>query len=449
MGGRREMCVRRVLALALWGMVAADALAVIGMTPLRVDVYARPGMATPFELTLMNTTPSPRTVRLVVQRVEVDEDGTVSMIEENANTPTSNTLESPSTARRGPDVRSLISIDEGNEIALGPGEKRVIHCSVNLPPDARDEYLAMILADPGPEEMPVYGNINRRINVVFRIGAQVFIVSGIRQVIGSGNDEEVLVRRLKPEFYNVEISELEVVLPKEGENPSVLSVVGKMENRSTTFISPVVRASLRDVANRRIVEETVLKHGFDMVFANTTRRFRGAFDSPLQPGKYQLSVEVDWGEARQRARKELAFELTSPIAGNKPPSKGVIEVSLSKALITLRPGETSRGRVTIKNTYTEPIRVTPTFADESLFNEWFQFSPSRVVIPANSERTIQIAVRAARESPQMTQKVLIEMVPTTFSGTSFAPTETKTIEATVRVLPPKSASGDGEAPPSP
>ena len=41
----------------LWSIVAVvDARAVIGMTPLRVDVYARPGVTTPFELTLLNTT---------------------------------------------------------------------------------------------------------------------------------------------------------------------------------------------------------------------------------------------------------------------------------------------------------------------------------------------------------------------------------------------------------
>jgi hypothetical protein len=426
-----------------WSVAVVDARAVIGMTPLRVDVYARPGIATPFELTLINTTPSPRTVRLIVQRVEVDEDGNVAMIEENAETGPTNALSGDSERPRGPDVRALVTIDEGNEIALGPAEKRVIHCSVNLPPDARDEYLAMVLADPGPEEMPVYGNTSRRINVVFRIGVQVFIVSGIRQVIGSGDNEEVLVRRLKPEFYNVDVSELEFVLPKAGDNPSVLSVAGKIVNASTTFISPVVRASLRDVANRRIVEETVLKHGFDMVLANTSRRFRGSFDAPLQPGKYQLTVEVDWGDERQRTRKDISIELTTAIAGNRPPSKGVIELSMSKALISLRPGETSRGRITIKNTYDEPIRVTPTFSDESLFNDWFKFSPARVVIPAKSERTIQVAVRADRESPQLTQKVVIGMVPVTFSGTSFPLSETKDIEATVRVLPPKSVSSDG------
>lgn len=435
--------------IALWGVAVANALAVIGMTPLRVDVYARPGMATPFELNLLNTTQSPRNVRLIVQRVEVDEDGNVSMIEENAETGMNSSLDGGSERKRGPDVRALVTVDEGSEIQMAPGEKKVIHCSVNLPPDAKDEYLAMVLADPGPEEMPVYGNTNRRINVVFRIGVQVFIVAGIRQTIGSGNNEEVVLRRLKPEIYNVDVPELDFVLPKAGDDPDVLSAVGKMVNASTTFISPVVKASLRDVANRRIVEETVMKHGFNTVFANTTRRFRGSFDSPLQPGKYQLTVEVDWGDERQRVRKELHFELIEPIAGNRAPSAGIIELNMSKALITLRPGETNRGRVTVKNTYSEPIRVTPTFGDESLFNEWFRFSPSRVVIPAKAERTIQVAVRADRESPQLTQKVLIEMVPVTFSGTSFPVAETKQIEATVRVLPPKSVSSDGasEAPP--
>lgn len=424
--------------LVLWVLGAGNAFAVIGMSPLRVDVYARPGIATPFELTLMNTTLSPRTVRLLVQRVEVDENGVVTLIEEGPESNTTDILPSPSERPRGPDVRALVTIDEGNEITLEAGEKRTIHCTVNLPPDAKDEYLAMILADPGPEEMPVYGNTSRRINVVFRIGVQVFIISGIRQVIGSGDNEQVVVRRLKPEFYDVEVSELNYLLPQESDNPPVLSVTGKLENRSTTFISPVVRASLRDVANRRIVEETVLKHGFDMVFANTSRRFRGAFESPLQPGKYQLTVEVDWGDERQRVRKEMPLELTSPISGSRPPSNGVIELSLRKAFIRLRPGETSRGRLTIKNTYSEPIRVTPTFRDETLFNSWFTFSPSRLVIPARSERTLQIAVRADRESPQITQTVVIDMVPTTFSGMTFPPAETRELEATVRVLPPRS-----------
>jgi len=426
------------LSSLLMALTAFRAHAVIGLTPLRVDVYARPGLPTPFQMTLINTTPTTRDVRLLVQRVSVDEDGNASLVEDVAPDD-SQAFAAPEGESSGVDVRTLITVAGGGTVTLAPNESRAIDFSVNLPPDAQDEYLAMIVADPGPEAAPVRGNTTRRVNVVFRIAASVFIVAGYRQEIGRGRDTEVLLRRMKPEYYNVNISELEAFTPKPGDEKPALRVLGKLENLSTTFISPVIRARLRDVAKRRILEEVVLRHGFDMVFANTTRRFRGEFESPLEPGKYQILVDVDWGESRQATRQEIAVEVTEPIAGTRPPVSGVLQLSMKKAFISVRPGETSRGKLTLKNTFKEPMRVTPQFLEESPLASWFTFSPKTLVIAPDAERTVNVTVKADKESSLITEQVLIGMVPVTFSGSTFPDTETQVLQATVRVLPPRSA----------
>jgi hypothetical protein len=226
------------------------------------------------------------------------------------------------------------------------------------------------MVDPGPEEMPVYSNSSTRIEVTFRIAARVLIIPGVRRVRrdADGNSRVTLERIIRPTYF-VEFADTQAVIPaKDAEDP-VLRVEGVLANRSNTYITPLIQAQLRNLTTRRIVEKVTLGHGLAFVMSSTNRRFSGAFTSALEPGHYEITVEVDLGDSSPPRRTQLALELTEPIVGRSQGPQGVVSLDNSKATVRLRPGERSAGRVQVTNNLGETVRVTP-YLGSSSFAEW-------------------------------------------------------------------------------
>ena len=237
-----RLCVGVALAVA----VIPSALGVVGLTPLQLDVYARPGIPEEFRITVSNTTPTRRTVRLLVADVRIDENGETQVGEETVPDPAETEFDSDSGGRRRNSESSalgLVSFEGGPILTLEASEQREVTCFATLPPGATTEYLAWVIVDPGPEEMPVYTNSNMRIDVTFRIGARVLIVPGVKRVRrnADGNDT-VTVERLYRPTYSVAISDVQALIPPADAEDGVLRVEGVLDNRSNTYITPLIQA---------------------------------------------------------------------------------------------------------------------------------------------------------------------------------------------------------------
>ena len=433
------MLLRMCAGVAVLLAACSPALAVVGLTPMGVDVYARPGIPQEFEVAVTNMTQTERTVRLIAADVRIDENGDAQIAEDDPTEESTGGFDSQPT-RQAPRANALVSFEGGSTVLLGPGEQRQVVCYATLPLGSTTEHLAWILVDPGPEEMPVYGNSNMRINVTFRIGARVLIVPGDRRerIDADGNT----VVTLEPWFrqtYAVQLAEVrEVIPPTDAEEP-VLRVEGVLQNQGNTYITPLIQAQLRNLTTRRIVEEAVLPHGFNFVMGGTVRRFGGEFESPLEPGDYEVTVEVDLGDGRARTRQKTTFTLTEPIQGRERASQGVIGLDHAGQRATVRPGERSAGRAEVTNNFGETLRITPN-AGSSSYADWFTFSPKSFVLHPGRTRSVRIAIRAPRDASQDLREVPVAFVPTTINGSTFAEGEAQTLTVTLRVLAPKTAA---------
>ncbi|MEO2004654.1 MAG: hypothetical protein ABGY41_11195, partial [Candidatus Poribacteria bacterium] len=352
-----RLLVRLCVGVALAVAVSRSAFAVVGLTPLQLDVYARPGIPEEFTLTVSNTTQTQRTVRLVVADVRIDENGETQVVEDPVDEPASGGFDDASGDEPGPvrvSARSVVSFEDGGILVLQPGEEREVTCSATLPPGETTEHLAFVMVDPGPEEMPVYNNSRMRIEVTFRIAARVLIIPGVRRVRrdADGNSRVTLERIIRPTYF-VEFEDTQAVIPAKDAADSVLRVEGVLSNRSNTYITPLIQAQLRNLTTRRIVEKVTLSHGLAFVMGSTTRRFSGAFTSALEPGQYEITVEVDLGDSSPPRRTQLALELTAPLVGRSQGPQGVVSLDTSKATVRLRPGERSAGRVQVTNNFGE------------------------------------------------------------------------------------------------
>ena len=438
----RAELIRRWAPIALFLLAAPVAFAVIGLTPMQLDVYARPGIPEPFEISVTNTTDTQRSVRLVVAAVRIDEDGNTEIVEDRGEDGADAGFDSapggPGAA--GPDVRSLVAFEGGPLLTLAPKEQRQVVCMATLPPGTITEHLAWVMADPGPEEMPGYGNTNLRLQVIFRIAARVLIVPGLRRQRrdADGNMTVTVERYLRP-TYSVRLADVAHVVPAVDVEDGVLRVEGLLDNQSNTYITPMIQAELRNVSTRRIVEDVVLGHGLSFVMGQTTRRFSGHFTSPLDPGQYEVTVEVDLGDGRPADMARVPFELTDPVPGRTRADQGVLTLEPAKVRVTVRPGDRSSGEVTITNNFDETLRVTP-YPGSTSYADWFTFSPKSLVLHPGRSRTGRVAIRAPRDAPQDLQEVLVTFVPTTVNGSTFPEGEAQTMGVTLRVLAPRASS---------
>jgi len=373
--------------------------------------------------------------------VRIDEHGDAQIAEDGPADEAADGFDSAPADRR-PRANALVSFEEGTTIILEPGEQRQVICYATLPAGSTAEQLAWILVDPGPEEMPVYGNSNMRINVTFRIGARILIVPGDRRERRDANGNTVVT--LEPLFrqtYAVQLAEVREVLPAAGSEVGVLRVEGLLRNQGNTYVTPLIQARLRNLSTRRIVEEVVLPHGFNFVMGGTVRRFGGEFDSPLEPGEYEVTVEVDLGDGRARTRQKTAFTLTDPIVGRERVSQGVLGLDKPKQRATVRPGERSTGKATVTNNYGETLRITPN-AGSSSYADWFTFSPKSFVLHPGRARSVRMAIRAPSDASQDLREVPVSFIPTTVDGSTFADGEAQTLTVTLRVLAPKATRRD-------
>jgi hypothetical protein len=469
-GGRdsASLVAARALSLAagLLLLAAPEASAVIGLSPLRVQVYARPGVPTPFNITVINTTDAPRDVRLIVANANVSDTGRLELKEETtitegatdqaasdgqqaaASAPTApqepSTPTEPQEPSTTPEGKAYVTFDVGNQLPLAPGQSQELTGSVNLPPDAKGQYLAIVIADGGEEDMPLYGrSADRNIKIRFRIAASIFIMAGHRGQYQTAGGLVETFTPAEPPFFNVEIVTIEARQPKEGDVPHILRVTGTLDNRSNVFVTPIITASLiRTTGRRRVrIEQTVCSHGFNIVFAQTRRFFEGRFQSPIESGEYMIEVEVDYGEQRRARAFTRTFVVETPIKGVRPATQGVIQVQEGTQItVSVRPGDTSRGEVRVQNNFSEPLRVVPEFAEGSAVSSWLTIAPAQIILTPRQERPFRITIRVPRDAPVMAETVQLRLVPKTTAGTEFAPSETPVIVMTVRVLPPKGAA---------
>ncbi|MBT3268203.1 hypothetical protein HN371_13675 [Candidatus Poribacteria bacterium] len=439
------MLRRFLVVVCLITAASSPAFAVIGVSPLKLDVYARPGTPEPFYITISNTTASQRVVRLVVAALGIDEAGNTHIIEEGADGPGSDDAEGEGafavqTTARQDEAQQIVSFEGGPVLTLAPKEEREVTCLATLPPGSLTEHLAWIVADPGPEEMPLYGNTNMRLAVTFRIAAQVLIVPGVkrRTTDADGNATVTLERMLRPN-YAVSVSDVQEIVPEVGVERGVLRVEGILNNRSNTYITPLIQARLRNMTLRRTVEEIVLTHGISFVMGGMTRRFGGDFMSSLDPGEYEITVAVDLGDGRPPTRSTHKFELTTAVEGQAGASQAVLTVLPVNATVNIRPGERSSGEATVTNNYDETLRVMPD-GGSGVYADWFTFSPKSLVLHPGRSRTVRIAIHAPGDAAQDVGEVPVLFVPTTVNGLTFPETDAPRMNVTLRVLPPPVSS---------
>ena len=385
-------------------------------------------------------------MRLVVAAVRIDEDGNTQVVEDTGEDGSDAGFDSgpDGGADAAPKVQTLVAFEDGPLLTLAPKEQRQVVCMATLPPGTLTEHLAWVMADPGPEEMPGYGNTNLRLQVVFRIAARVLIVPGLKRQRrdADGNMTVTVERYLRP-TYSVRLTDLMHVVPPVGVEDGLLRVEGLLDNQSNTYITPMIQAQLRNVSTRRIVEDVVLSHGLSFIMGQTTRRFSGEFASPLEPGQYEVTVKVDLGDGRPADTGKIPFELADPVPGRERAARGVLTLDpdeTQKVRVTVRPGERSSGEVTVTNNFDETLRVTPQRGSSS-YADWFTFSPKSLVLHPGRSRTCRVAIRAPRDAPQDLEELLLTFVPTTVNGATFPDGEARTLSVILRVLAPPTTSG--------
>ena len=114
--------------IALLLLATPAAFAVIGLTPMQLDVYARPGIPEPFEITVTNTTDTQRAVRLVVAAVRIDEDGNTQVVEDTGEDGSDAGFDSgpDGGADAAPKVQTLVAFEDGPLLTLAPKEQRQV-----------------------------------------------------------------------------------------------------------------------------------------------------------------------------------------------------------------------------------------------------------------------------------------------------------------------------------
>jgi hypothetical protein len=427
------------VGLGVFLLSSRESSASVGLTPLRLDIYAEPGGPPEVAwLTVTNTSDERRDIALTPESFEIARDGSLRF------EPRLREERGASYVPPAYSGASFITIKD-SPMTLDPGESRRVPCRVSLPANALGEYYAMITANPGPAT-PVHSSRgDRSVRVTFEISAVVVIVAGVVRPPRAPGDYPT-VDRATPARYDVQATDLRVVFPKPGEPRQTLRIAGTFANRGNTHILADIRAEVRNVDERRKIEDVLFGGGARLVLPNTERDILGEVTSPVPPGRYQVELTVRWGDEYASATRKTSCEVLVPIAGAIATTKrlGILGVSPERVVVTTHPGKVVREDIVLTNNVDDPIAVVVKPVDPAGAPVGISVAPSRFVMPPGAERTIQPRIAVSKDATSDIHEFAIALEPIASNGDRFPEAESRTIALVLRILPPPSEGGKRE-----
>ncbi|MBM3215122.1 hypothetical protein FJZ36_09430 [Candidatus Poribacteria bacterium] len=410
----------------LLALILAPALhASVSVTPMRLEILAEPGGAPePFELVVANTSETRRTIRVRAEEFRLGLKG--EMLFEERLREEQGDRYTPFELSAAP----FISIADP-VFPLDPGEQRRVRGTVRLPVTARGEYYASIAVNPGPADPVTSTTASRRVSVTFEVGVLAFVTAGVRRPSRFPDQPPTVIRAIEP-YYDVRVVDWGVDFPKPTESRQTLKLVGKFANKGNTHILADVTATVRNLDERRIVEEVIIPAGSKVVFPNSEREFVATVQAPLRPGAYQAELRIGWGGALDVATRITQFEVRAPIAGVPTEMRRLGVLGLASERITLAgsAGRVVREDVTITNNVDEQL-VVSVHPSEGL-----TAVPSRFLVTAGGERSFQVrAVLDSKALSDVSEKFVV-LEPRRLDGTALPEPETRQLAVLLRVLPP-------------
>ncbi|MDA1192468.1 MAG: hypothetical protein O3A46_12395, partial [Candidatus Poribacteria bacterium] len=417
----------------LWVIAALcvrSAVANVGMTPMRFDVYAQPGGSPePFRLDLVNTSEMARDVTLSVEGFYLDERG--EMLLETA------------TREKRPEYAPIfdkysaapyIRFSE-SQMRMEPGEHKTITGEVTLPPSARGEYFALIVANPGLSRLESRTPSAHDIRISLRLSAPVFVIAGTKKP--SDNEEtSYIVERATPVRYSIQIDELRVEFPQKDDPRQTVKVVAAVDNSSNGHLFADLTALVRDATTNRVIERVDFSSHFRLMFPESKRVFVGDILSPLPKGTYQVRLQVDTGMGSARDTEVTQFGVLEPVVGlpGQMQGIGVLSVDNDRVSLAEAPGGTARHEIVLYNNVDERVRVETTL-EESPDGGGVTLAPKQFVLAPGASRVVRVRVRVPEDAPSDVRDYQIHFTPYDTDGRPFDGGETKSVTLVVHVRP--------------
>jgi len=410
--------------------LSAGSRANVGVTPMRLDVYAEPGgPAETVWLTVTNTSDEPRNIALTPEFFDIAPDGSL-LFEPRLR-------EERGSRYVPPHSGAAFLTVEGSPVFLQPGESRRVPVRVRLPADARGEYYAMITANPGPATPVSSPRGNREVRITFEISVMVIIVAGVVYPPRVPGDSPTLVRAT-PARYEVEVTDLRVLFPKPTEPRQTLKIAGTFVNRGNAHIFADFTAKVRSVDERRSVEEVIFGGGARLVLPGAERRLLGEVTAPLSPGRYEVELSIRWDDQSAPAVRKTAFEVLVPIAGAPLGTKrlGVLGVQPERLVLAVPPGRVVREEILVTNNVDDRLTVVVPPVQTGGAPVVVSVAPSRFVMPPGAERTVQVRLVVPPDAPSGIHELSLVLEPIASSGERFPPAESRAVPLVLRILPP-------------
>ena len=419
----RHSLAALLVSVAACAVLVPRAAGDVGLTPMRADVVAAPGgAAVPVELTVINTSDGPRTVRFTVEDFTVGDHGELLFLHD--------------IEQRGLSAAALerhagaqhVTLLEGH-VELDPFEERVVTAVVSLPQGARGQYYAMARADAGATTPRAVRGAAHNLRVRLQVGAFLFITAGWQRPGSREGGAATSTRRVTPARYDVQVTGLHAEFPGPGDERQALRVVAEVDNRSTVHYIGDVTAVILDVENRRIVERIRFSQGVRLVLPNSRRVYVGEVRSRLEPGTYRIRFDVDGDGPRLRASHTTHLELMEAVVGvgGAGRSVGVLDVA-PDGRITLGGGRYEQ-RVRVYNNTDDPLRVAAQLDGAGDPPPGLRVSPKRFSIPPGGVRSVRVLARAQDRAKAATAELVL--MPSTRGGVAFPLDEARRLEVHV------------------
>lgn len=389
-GGARRACGVRAslgaLMAALLGslLVPHTQAGAVGLTPMRVHIQSEiAGPGESFRLTVSNMGDAATEARFAIYGFWIDEDGGVVL--------------EPDFDARGID-RHLADRYSGVPYIQGPEEpvrvearsSREVEFTVTLPPSARGEYHALVVADAGPEHMRFWENAYD-MDVTLRVGVFVHITPVIRRSYRG----VIRLQRAAATHYQVAVVDLEAILPENQEESQTLKTGTLLENAGDSHVFVAAVGTLIDIEAQRVVERITFPLERVLVLPKSRRRVVGEFQSPMSPGTYRIRVTVGSNDPGLHASRSTQFALRVPLAGALVGWKSSPGRRANTHTLTIardRRGAMVRESVAVVNALNKPIGVRAIVPPEIEAIPRIVVSPTTFVIPPRGQRVIRMRI---------------------------------------------------------
>jgi hypothetical protein len=323
----------------LWALIfimgPAAAHAGIAVSPLKQEISLKPGEEGKVSLllTYVNRTPGETSQKVLVSRMDV-----VTLLD--------GSLEFKDPGSLKTSASKWISLEQ-SEVSLEPGQSKALECTIKVPPSAKPgEYYSVAMVTLAQK-----GVTDKGVGVQYRIASGIFVT-----VLGRTFPKEA------------RITQCELLWP---ERPAAGPAQTQSAGAPATPAVPTVRLLLhnpgeaRFEANGKITvyddqSRWVLTAPFTskrpMVFGGDTRLFTAAINKPLAPGNYNVRVEMDYGSAWAKARRQLQVDVTPEqaealalLAKKQHEQSAALEASVATLAAAVPPGATRMLAVTLKD----------------------------------------------------------------------------------------------------